>query len=157
MRPRRKPGNNVGRTETYVVCLDCGTEFAYDCKEMRIRESIKNSDSGHLIASPFAALRLHATPVGAVPVEPSLFPGNPVCSCTCGQILRSLSAVGLSVDHRLVIHWRCPKCNRERHVIKPLAECWRDRPKKKNEGLTDSESISDKGFLRDMGIKDRDN
>ena len=75
--PRRKLGNNVGRTETYVVCLDCGTEFAYDCKEMRIRESIKNSDSGHLIASPFAALRLHATPVGAVPVEPSLFPGNP--------------------------------------------------------------------------------
>jgi hypothetical protein len=51
--PRRKLGNNVGRTETYVVCLDCGTEFAYDWQEMRIRKSINDAHSGHLIASPF--------------------------------------------------------------------------------------------------------
>ena len=27
-----------GRTGTYVVCLDCGREFAYDWQEMRIAE-----------------------------------------------------------------------------------------------------------------------
>lgn len=26
----------VARNGTYVVCLDCGTEFAYDWKEMRV-------------------------------------------------------------------------------------------------------------------------
>jgi hypothetical protein len=43
--PRRKLGNNVGRTETYVVCLDCGTEFAYDWQQMRIRKFAKDTES----------------------------------------------------------------------------------------------------------------
>jgi hypothetical protein len=34
--PRRKLGNTVGRTESYVVCLDCGTE-----QDMHIRKSKK--------------------------------------------------------------------------------------------------------------------
>lgn len=31
---RRSPAASI--TGTYVVCLDCGKEFAYDWKEMRI-------------------------------------------------------------------------------------------------------------------------
>ena len=51
-RGQRRSGAAV-QTGTYVVCLDCGTEFAYDWQEMRIRKSINDADSGHLIASPF--------------------------------------------------------------------------------------------------------
>ena len=29
----------AGRIGTYVVCLDCGREFAYDWEEMKIAES----------------------------------------------------------------------------------------------------------------------
>jgi hypothetical protein len=46
--PGRKPGQeNAGlsapvsaRTATYVACLDCGKEFAYDWKAMRIGEPL---------------------------------------------------------------------------------------------------------------------
>lgn len=31
--------NAAGQTGTYVVCLDCGKEFAYDWDEMRIRKA----------------------------------------------------------------------------------------------------------------------
>ncbi len=35
-----KPGQRrceaAGQTGTYIVCLDCGTEFAYDWKTMRV-------------------------------------------------------------------------------------------------------------------------
>ena len=38
--PRRKLGNKDGRTETYVVCLECGGEFAYDWNEMQILKPV---------------------------------------------------------------------------------------------------------------------
>ncbi len=45
--PVSKPGVPSG--ETYVVCLDCGKQFAYDWNHMRIGEPIKRSpDSGVL-------------------------------------------------------------------------------------------------------------
>ena len=31
--------HTAGRTGTYVVCLDCGKEFAYDWQKMRIMSS----------------------------------------------------------------------------------------------------------------------
>jgi hypothetical protein len=68
-----------------------------------------------------------------------------IISCACGQVPGSLSTVGLTADHQLVVHWRCPRCNREMHVSKSLAECWRDCPEEKDTGRTDSQSISDKG------------
>jgi len=37
--PRRKLGN-TGRTETYVVCLQCGMEFEYDWRNMQIRKAV---------------------------------------------------------------------------------------------------------------------
>jgi hypothetical protein len=75
-------------------------------------------------------------------------------SCACGQIPGSLSTVGLTADNQLVIQWRCPRCNREVHVFKPLADCWRDCPKEGDTGHKDSQATSEKGFLRDMEIKD---
>jgi len=45
--PVSKPGAPAG--ETYVVCLDCGKQFAYDWNHMRIGDAIKRSpDSGVL-------------------------------------------------------------------------------------------------------------
>jgi hypothetical protein len=39
--PARKVGKSNGRNgATYVVCLDCGKEFDYDWKEMRIGEPV---------------------------------------------------------------------------------------------------------------------
>jgi hypothetical protein len=39
--PRRKLDNNAGRApETYVVCLDCGTEFGYDWQKMQVRKPV---------------------------------------------------------------------------------------------------------------------
>ena len=34
---------NTARTNTYVVCLDCGKEFAYDWNGMRIGEPVTAS------------------------------------------------------------------------------------------------------------------
>ena len=45
--PVRKPGVPSG--ETYVVCLDCGKQFAYDWEHMRTGEPIARSqDAGVL-------------------------------------------------------------------------------------------------------------
>ena len=45
--PLRKPGQPAG--ETYVVCLDCGRQFAYDWDHMRIGKKIERSpESGVL-------------------------------------------------------------------------------------------------------------
>ena len=38
----RKPGSNVDRG-TYVVCLECGSEFEYDWQAMKIRKSLTTS------------------------------------------------------------------------------------------------------------------
>jgi hypothetical protein len=38
--PRRKPACTGGPAETYVVCLNCGKEFAYDWQTMRIRRPV---------------------------------------------------------------------------------------------------------------------
>jgi len=39
--PKRTLRNSGGRAaETYVVCLDCGTEFDYDWQKMQIRKPV---------------------------------------------------------------------------------------------------------------------
>jgi hypothetical protein len=47
---RRSPAASL--TGTYVVCLDCGKEFPYDWKAMRV---IRNSDARTETASPVVA------------------------------------------------------------------------------------------------------
>jgi hypothetical protein len=39
MRAGARRGTSAMRLGTYVVCLDCGREFAYDWQEMRIADS----------------------------------------------------------------------------------------------------------------------
>lgn len=42
---RRMAGNSLSatlRNGTYVVCLDCGKEFAYDWKAMRVGQPVMN-------------------------------------------------------------------------------------------------------------------
>jgi len=39
IRPGTHRAMAPGRTGTYVVCLDCGREFAYDWQEMRMAQS----------------------------------------------------------------------------------------------------------------------
>ena len=46
----------VPHGDTYVVCLDCGKQFAYDLKEMRITRPVAHSPSGGVVA-PDAARR----------------------------------------------------------------------------------------------------
>jgi hypothetical protein len=38
--PSRKMSTSANRHGTYVVCLDCGQEFRYDWKEMRVGEQV---------------------------------------------------------------------------------------------------------------------
>jgi hypothetical protein len=45
--PIRKPGEPSG--ETYVVCLDCGKQFAYDWNHMRIGKPIERSSEGGVL------------------------------------------------------------------------------------------------------------
>jgi hypothetical protein len=40
--PRRGASNAAPRNGTYVACLDCGQEFAYDWKEMRLGAQVKS-------------------------------------------------------------------------------------------------------------------
>ncbi len=52
---RRSPAASV--TGTYVVCLDCGQEFAYDWNEMKLvdRQSTANSKTVPVYTGPKAA------------------------------------------------------------------------------------------------------
>lgn len=46
----------VPHGDTYVVCLDCGKQFEYDLKEMRVTRPVAHSNSGGVVA-PEAARR----------------------------------------------------------------------------------------------------
>ena len=62
MTPGRKNGamtaKNTTKLGTYVVCLDCGKEFEYDWRTMRV---------GHPIAAHVAAAPAVAMPPAVVP------------------------------------------------------------------------------------------
>jgi hypothetical protein len=45
--PVSKPGEP--QPQSYVVCLDCGKQFAYHVREMRIGKPIDSSQTGSLI------------------------------------------------------------------------------------------------------------
>jgi len=49
--PGHKMASATHRHGTYVVCLDCGQEFHYDWKEMRLGEPVTSTS----VASPAAA------------------------------------------------------------------------------------------------------
>ena len=48
MTPARRAGFGNSNQGTYVVCLDCGQEFGYNWKEMKVGEAVKSvPSSGH--------------------------------------------------------------------------------------------------------------
>ena len=49
--PNRKTASVTHRHGTYVVCLDCGQEFRYDWKEMRVGEPVASLTSATAAAS----------------------------------------------------------------------------------------------------------
>jgi hypothetical protein len=46
VRPGLRRSRAASVTGTYVVCLDCGKEFAYDWQEMKVVEAGRKSSSG---------------------------------------------------------------------------------------------------------------
>ena len=69
-----RPVTPVGSSgqETYVVCLDCGKQFSYDIKEMRMGKAVRSSEAAGVLepaAKPkrtklrYAALALPAVVV----------------------------------------------------------------------------------------------
>ena len=47
-------------TGTYVVCLECGKEFAYDWKTMKVVSAKPKSDTGVLVEAPQPIVRKQA-------------------------------------------------------------------------------------------------
>jgi hypothetical protein len=47
------PASSTNRSATYVVCLDCGQEFAYDWTQMRVGQPVTSGVAPTLVtASP---------------------------------------------------------------------------------------------------------
>lgn len=78
--------------------------------------------------------------------------------CECGRRTTRIREVGLTTDHQLVLHWKCPACKRYVYVVKSLSDCWRECPDSGHAG----ESAECKGeifrgtdemFLQSVGIK----
>jgi hypothetical protein len=56
MRPGSRRNKAASLTGTYVVCLDCGKEFAYDWQEMKVITSPVEARGGvHSLATKHAA------------------------------------------------------------------------------------------------------
>jgi hypothetical protein len=49
--PNHKMASATHRHGTYVVCLDCGQEFRYDWKEMRLGEAVQTRTAASAEAS----------------------------------------------------------------------------------------------------------
>jgi len=54
MRAGTRRAASAGRTGTYVVCLDCGREFAYDWQEMHVAKSQSCENSRALVTKEAA-------------------------------------------------------------------------------------------------------
>jgi len=60
---------------TYVVCLDCGKQFAYDTKEMRLGKAIDPTHEQAVVTNhgPSAAVRFKEALLAAVPAVAVFF------------------------------------------------------------------------------------
>ena len=54
IRGNSRRGTAAARTGTYVVCLDCGREFAYDWQQMRVAQSQPKSAARSLVTKEAA-------------------------------------------------------------------------------------------------------
>jgi hypothetical protein len=65
--PARKTG--AGPAQTYVVCLDCGKQFTYDWKSMRLGERVDiSADSPEVQPKPAKSKLRYVAWISAVPV-----------------------------------------------------------------------------------------
>jgi len=81
--------------------------------------------------------------------------------CHCGKVPKSLSWVGLSGDHQLVIYWFCGRCRNRVYALKPLSDCWRECTEGEAEPLENVLSAvateeDDLRFLHSLGVRDPD-
>ena len=78
-------------------------------------------------------------------------------SCECGGVPKNISAVGLSSEHELVIHWRCPRCRRSVCSVKPLSDCWRECFTPASANLPNAkptvDTAYDRRFLHRIGVR----
>jgi hypothetical protein len=79
-------------------------------------------------------------------------------TCDCGMAPLHLTQVGLTPQHQLVILWWCNGCQRNRFVVRDLADCWRDCPKTEDFEAPIEISVAnvqqaDADFLRLLGVK----
>ena len=54
IRANSRRATSASRIGTYVVCLDCGREFAYDWQEMRVTQVPSNNSSRSLVTKEAA-------------------------------------------------------------------------------------------------------
>lgn len=80
--------------------------------------------------------------------------------CECGVLAAEISTVGLSSTHELVVEWQCPLCHRNRYMVKPLSDCWRDCFDVAASGNQNSPSTKppmdtpdDRRFLHNLGVR----
>jgi hypothetical protein len=79
-------------------------------------------------------------------------------SCECGLIPTRIRQVGLSTDHKLVIHWWCLGCRKAMYVVKDLAECWEECPQADDSDVVPAPAFDldcqrgDVNFLHRLGI-----
>ena len=62
--PVSKDGKSHG--DTYVVCLDCGKQFSYDIREMRIGKPLPTSADTGVLAPGMAGRRTSKTRAAAI-------------------------------------------------------------------------------------------
>jgi hypothetical protein len=106
--PVGKPGERSG--ETYIVCLDCGRQFAYDWNHMRIGKPIEGfPDSGVLPPDPpgpgKAKIKL-ALIGSAIPF--AIFLGNALIKKRGGGMPASRAAADAIPDRRIRLPHREP-------------------------------------------------
>jgi hypothetical protein len=66
--------------------------------------------------------------------------------------------IGLTSQRQLIVHCRCGACEWNIYLVQPLADCWREYPKWKDESTggelstDDMMQEPDTQFLRSMGV-----
>lgn len=80
----------------------------------------------------------------------------------CGDYVPGvITSVGFTCYHQLVVTFWCAVCKMEVHLVKDLAQCWRDCPTFSEEG-PDAEiaaqlpKVSDADFLHSLGVASLD-
>ena len=60
------PVSKESHSETYVVCLDCGKQFSYDVREMRIGKALPSSADAGVLPPGMPGRRASKTKVAAI-------------------------------------------------------------------------------------------